>query len=93
MYSLSALVKGFETLCNCVGGEEMDESGSVGAVLALERRLSSGELSVATRPLEELPLWSWLIIAGRKSEKCPDDPLSATGLVAGDSTEGTGLIS
>jgi len=31
-------------------------SESVGAVLALERRESSGEESVAASPLEELPL-------------------------------------
>lgn len=56
VYSLSGLVKGFETLCNCWGGEEIGDTGSVGAVFSLERRLLSDEFSVATNPLEELPL-------------------------------------
>lgn len=60
MYSLEGLVKGFEILFACVpgGGEEIGEPGSVGAVFALERRLSSGDESVASRPEELLPLWS-----------------------------------
>lgn len=64
----------------------MGDPGSVGSVLSLERRESSGEDMVAARPLEELLLWSCCSVAGRRSEKWPKEPRSVTGLVGDDST-------
>jgi hypothetical protein len=78
-------VKGSEALW-CEERGEMGEAGSVGTVLSLERRDVSSEESVAPMPLDELLLWSCCSTAGRRSEKCPKDPRSVTGLDTGDSS-------